>query len=46
MKKEKYEFINVRVPADMKKALNKKAVKEHRGLSSYLRLLFLKVIRK
>lgn len=46
MKKEKHEWISVRVPQKMKQALNKKAEKEHRKLSDYLRLLFLKVIGK
>jgi hypothetical protein len=45
MKQEKQEFISVRVPGSMKSALKKKAYKDNRKLSDYLRLLFCKVIK-
>ena len=45
MKQEKQEFISVRVPGSMKHSLKKKAHKDNRKLSDYLRLLFFKAIK-
>lgn len=46
MEKEKQEFINIRVPTSMKRVLKVKAKKEHRSLSSYVRMVYLKVMEK
>jgi hypothetical protein len=44
MKNTKEEWVSVKVPTQMKKELQDKADKDHRSLSSYLRVLFRKVI--
>ena len=46
MTNKNQEFISVRVEPELKKALRKKARKEQRSLSSYLRLLFIRVVGK
>ena len=46
MKDKNKEFISIRVESQTKKELTKKANKEHRTLSSYLRLMFMEVIGK
>jgi len=38
--------IAIRVPSKMEKDLRKKARKEHRTLSAYLKILFIKVLGK
>lgn len=44
MKNETQENINVRVPQEVKQALNDKAKEENRSLSNYLRMFFLTLV--